>query len=457
MDNSREPRLRQAKRTQLIRNWSLDQALPSDHTARTVWQYVCAIDLSAFLDTIRARQGLPGRDATDPRVLLALWMYATIDGVASARELERLCREHLAYRWLCGGLSVNYHLLSDFRWDYQSQLDQLFTDHVAALMHLGLVQLKRVAQDGLRVRASAGASSFHRKSTIEECQQQVSEQLTLLEQRSDEPPGTAARRASSAQKRHRQEQLERLEEAHRVAAELEAKRAERSRHHPKEAKEQGEQFRSARASTTDPQATRMKMPDGGYRPAYNVQSASTTGEGVIVGVSVSNQNSDGGLMGPMMDQIEQTYGEAPEEMLVDGGFASVADVEKAEQAKRRVYMPLKNEKKELAAGKDPYVPKKGDKAGMSALRQRMKTEEAKAIYKQRASTAEWVNAGFRNRGLYRVLVRGLKKVLGVVLLQALVHNLLQTIRLCQRHDPHSSWTETLRAGWGKRKQPHQVT
>jgi transposase len=451
MDSTPERRLRQADRTQPIPSWSLDQTLPSDHPARTIWLYVCALDLAAFLCTIRAIPGLPGRNATDPRILLAVWMYATVEGVGAARELDRLCREHLAYRWLCGGVTLNYHLLSDFRCDFETELDQLLTDHVAALVHQGLVHLRRVAQDGIRVRAWASAASFHRASTIEERQREVTEQLTNLKQQPDEPPGSAARRSRSARERHLSEQKQRLEEARKVALELEAKRAERAKVHPKEATEAGEKCRVGRGSTSDPEARRMKMPDGGFRPALNVQVATTTEEGIIVGVSVTNQGSDGGLMGPMVAQIEQSYGEAPSEMLVDGGFSSVADVEKAQSSGLVVYTPLKNVAKDVASGRDPYAAKPGDKAGMRALRARMGTDEGKAIYKQRASTAEWVNAGFRNRGLYGVVVRGLKKVGAVVLLQSLVHNLFQSIRVCRLRKPEQSWTEILRAGLERRE------
>ena len=181
-----------------------------------------------------------------------------------------------------------------------------------------------------------------------------------------------------------------------------------------------------------------------------------------MGVSVTNQGSDSGLMGPMVDQIKQSYGESPSEMLVDGGFSSVADVESAYGSGVVVYTPLKNAAKDLAGGRDPYAAKDlaggrdpyaakaRDKAGMRELRQRMGTADGKTIYKQRASTAEWVNAGFRNRGLYGVLVRGVAKVRAVVVLQALVHNLFRTIRVCQSKKLDRSWTEILRAGFEKR-------
>jgi transposase len=443
------PRLREANRFKQIPSMVLDKALPDDHPARTIWAYVTTINLDAFLEQIRAVKGQPGRNATDPRILLAVWMYAIVDGVGSARWLAELCQHHIAYRWLCGGVSLNHHILSDFRVSFEEELDQLLKDHVSALMQQGLVDLKRVAQDGMRVRANAGAASFRRGQTIEECQKEVAEQLALLKDQADDPPGSAAARSRAARQRHLEEKTVRLEEAKKVAAELEAKRAHRLQEHPKEAaKEAGKDpaKKAGRGSTTDPEARQMKMPDGGYRPAYNVQAASTTAEGLIVGIDVTKQGTDAGLMGPMIGQIEESYGKPPEEMLNDGGFMSVEDVEAAAAKNVDVYMPLRDEKKELAAGKDPYAAKKGDKAGMKGLRTRMGTQEAKKIYKERASTAEWVNAGMRNRGLYQFLVRGVRKVRAVVLMQALVHNLFTTIRLCSNKKLVRGWTEILRAG-----------
>jgi hypothetical protein len=243
--------------------------------------------------------------------------------------------------------------------------------------------------------------------------------------------------------------LERLKAAQEVAAELTAKREERLRQNPtaaaKETAEEAE-MKAPRGSSTDPECRRMKMPDGGYRPAYNVQAMTTTEEKIIVAVDVTNQGTDGGLLGIMLNKVEGTYDTVPDEALVDGGFASADDVENATRNGTTVYMPLKNAKKDRAAGKNPYLPKPKDKAGMKALRVRMGTEHAQEIYKQRASTAEWVNAGMRNRGLYQFLVRGREAVRAVVLIQALVHNLFQTIRLCAQKRPQMHWTDVLREG-----------
>src|SRR4029077_10919924 len=151
------PRLRVPVRDQVeFQTASLDQLLPPEHEARVVWSAVCQLDLGSWLGEIKAVEGHVGRDATMPQLLVALWVYATLRGVASARELERLCQAHLAYRWLCGGVSVNHHLLSDFRSQGGEKWDALLTQLVGSLMSEGLVTLDRVAQDGMKVRSSAG-------------------------------------------------------------------------------------------------------------------------------------------------------------------------------------------------------------------------------------------------------------------------------------------------------------
>jgi transposase len=164
------PRVLRGDRHQVMMQMaSLDGLLPEDHRTRLVWEYVQGLDLGPLYEKIRAVEGRAGRDAIDPRILLALWLYATLDGVGSARQLSRLCGEHVVYRWICGDVSVNYHTLSDFRTGYPEFLDDLLTRSVATLMHEGLVTLHRVAQDGMRVRASAGASSFRRRPALETC------------------------------------------------------------------------------------------------------------------------------------------------------------------------------------------------------------------------------------------------------------------------------------------------
>jgi transposase len=442
------PRLRQVDRSQVVPETCLDDLVDPEHPVRAVWDYVCALDLTRLLANIRAVEGVPGRNATDPRLLLALWMWAVSDGVGSARALDRLVREHSAYRWLAGGVTVNYQLLARFRAADPEAFQRFLEAHVAALLQQGLIDLTCVAQDGMRVRASAGSGSFRREPTLAECQHLVRQQLEQLQRQPDEPLDAVARRRRAPQERHLRVRQARLAQAREVAQQLGARQAERVRLHPKEAAQRGTKDKAARASTTDPEARRMKMADGGYRPAYNAQCCTTVGAGIIVGVSVTNQGSDNGQLGPMLDQVAQRYGQQPQQALVDGGFRSTADIEAAHARGIAVYAPLPQEQAALQAGQDPYAPKQGDKAGMRAFRARMGTAEAKALYKQRGQTAEWVNAGMRQRGLGQFLVRGLSKATGVVALQALVHNLWQTRRLLGEQLGSVTWAQILRAEGG---------
>lgn len=154
------PRVVTADRGQLAwRTCDLESLLPTEHRARLIWSAVEKLDLTKFYEPIAARENEPGRPAIDPKILVGLWLYATSEGVGSARELARLCGAHDAYRWICGGVSVKHHTLSDFRVGHAAALDDLMTQVLAVLLHGGLVTLERVAQDGMRVRSSAGRGS----------------------------------------------------------------------------------------------------------------------------------------------------------------------------------------------------------------------------------------------------------------------------------------------------------
>lgn len=411
------PRLRLAERHQgEFRLVVLDRLLPPDHQVRVVWDYVCQVDLAPILAKVQAVDGKPGRDTTDPRIVLCLWLYATLEGIGSARELDRQCTEHLAFLWICGGVTVNYHLLADFRVEHAEVLDQLLTHSVAALRSEGLVDLERVAQDGMRVRASAGAASFRRRGKLEGYLQEAKEQVERLKNELQHDPAAPHKKRQAARERAARERVERLEQAVVELGKIEAAR---------EARKKGSSDQ-ARASSTDPEARKTKMPDGGFRPAYNAQLATDTDSRIIVGVDMTNAVSDGGQMGPMLDEIKERHDQVPKEYLVDGGFTSRDDINyAATEHKVTVYAPIKEEKKKLQQGKDPFAPQKGDSPAVQDWRRRMGTEEAQRLYRLRSATAEWTNAQARNRGLYRVTVRGLAKVKAVLLLYALVHNLVQ--------------------------------
>jgi transposase len=415
MSDRPPPRLRSADREQPIPPMRLEDLLEEGHQARLVWDFCSGLDLSPLLDNIRSRIGGPGRAALDPRVGVALWLYATLEGIGSARALDYLCVHHNAFRWLCGGVSVNYHTLADFRVDHLDFLDELLTHSVAVLREQDLVDLVRVAHDGMRVRASAGAASFRRKPTLEECLLEAKDQVARLKEEIDGDPSAPSRRHAAARERAARERALRLEAALGRMPEMEAKKKADERH-------------QARVSSTDPEATVMKMPDGGYRPAYNVQFAADCGSQVIVGVDVITTGSDMGQMTPMLDQIDDRHGKYPDEYLADGGFASHEDIEEAEAQPRgtTVYVPVPEPKDPK---RDRHEPLSADSATVALWRKRMGTVEAKEIYKGRASTVECVNAQARNRGLTRLLVRGLAKVKAVALWFAIGHNVARWFSL----------------------------
>ena len=415
------PRVQRPERMQIeFQPFSLDELVAPDHEVRAVWDYVEHLDLSRLYSEIRALEGVPGRDPIDPKILLALWLYATLQGVGSARGLNQLCKEHVAYRWIRGGVSVNYHTLSDFRVANLELLDDMLTESVATLEYEGLVSLNRVSQDGMRVRASAGSDTFRRQGTLEEHLADAREQVERLKRELEEDPGKMSARKRGAKQRAAREREERLKRALEEREKLAEQR---------EARKKGDGA-EARASMTDPEARRMKMGDGGTRPAYNVQFSTANVGLVITGVEVTNVGSDAGEMAPMAEQHVRRYGKAPTEKLADGGFSTVDDIETMERKYGTVvYTPVKEEEKKRAKGMDPFVPCPRDSETIARWRVRMGTAEAQAIYKERAATAELSNAHARNRGLQKFLVRGLAKVRAIVLWYAVAHNFRRALTL----------------------------
>ncbi len=413
----RGARLRLANRSQVA--WGridLDAALPEDHPARSILAVVERFDLSLLYAQIEARDEVAGASAIDPKILLSLWVYATSEGVGSGREVWRLTELHAAYRWLCGGVAVGYHSLTDFRSEQGEVVNQLITQVLALLMQQDLVDLSRVAQDGTRVRASAGAGSFRREQTLKALMQEARAHLEAVTREAADP-AIGARRAA-ARKRGARERLERLEAALGKVAEVTETK-----------KRSGAKDPVVRVSTTDPDARVMKMGDGGFRPAFNVQFATTTDAArVIVGIGVSNRGSDAGESTPMLEQIETRTGVRPSEMLVDGGYAQHDAIDQASAQNVTVYAPVPKPRKDST--RDPHAPRKDDSEAVAAWRERMATDEAKEIYKHRAATAETVNADAKqHRALDSFAVRGLPKALASASLFALTYNILRLITI----------------------------
>lgn len=403
------PTVREPERHQTeMRMASLDDLLPVEHQARIVWEYVSRLDLSELYAQVKSGGGIGGRSALSPRAMLSLWLYAVLDGISSARHLSELCVEHIAYQWLCGGLKPNPHSLSDFRVDHERLLDRLLTESVARLRHTGLVTMELVAQDGMRVRANAGADSFHRIETLEAMRGEAQQQVAMLKAEAARDPSASRTRKQAAQERGARERLERIEAALAVA-ESEAAKGEKPRE-------------KVRASSTDPQARVMKMPDGGFRPAYNVQFATDAGSQVIVGVDAVNAGSDQGQASRMCGQLDERYAAQPQTLLIDGGFTALAEIERLDAAGVTPVGPVPKPKDDK---RNRYSPFPDDSPAVAAWRVRMGQDATRILYHLRAATAECVNAIARNRGLRQFTVRGTDAVRTVATWYAIAHNVLR--------------------------------
>jgi transposase len=398
-----------------------DDFVPEDHPVRGVWQFVEGLDLSPIIATYKTVAGVPGANPIDVRILMTLWLYATLRGIGSARELARRCGEEgeIPFQWICGGVTVNHHTLSTFRTTHVEFLDRLLTNGVAVLLHEGLVDMQRVAQDGMRVRASAGSSSFRRRESLEKYRQEAEAQIAALKAELENDTTSASRRQQAAKERAAAERQARIEAALKQLPEIEAKK-------------KADEKQKARASTTDADARVMKMANGGFRPAYNAQFATDTKTQIITGVDVTNNGGDRGEMGRMIHQLQERYGQVPEEYLVDGGFSSKDDVDQVsrnpdqeDSTGTTVYAPLRK----CPTGDSPHARREKESRGVGDWRERMGTEAAKEIYKERAATAECVNAITRNRGLQQFCVRGLRKVKAILLWYALAHNVVRAMAL----------------------------
>lgn len=405
-----KPRILEPQRNQgEIRFEMPDDALPPDHPARLLWLVLGTLDLGGFSTTCKSVRGRAGRSLLSPRMLLTLWTYAISVGIGSAREIARMTTTDVAFRWIVGDLKVSHHTLSGFRISHAEALDTLMTDVLGSLMEKGLLSLDLVAQDGTRTRAAASAPSFRRRASLLECREQAALHLKAVLATADDPEYTRAQHAR--RKAAAIDFQKRVEAAIATVEQLQETRS-------------GKQ-KEARASTSDAEARVMKMGDGGFRPAYNVQygvaGSELGGPRTIVGVMLSNVGSDMGSLTPMAQQIEARTGEPPKVLLADGGYEHHDDIIKARRMEIDVLVPPSDKAKPLAQlnaeGADPDV---------IAWRQRMDSPEAKKVFRARAGLCELANAHQKShQGVTQFLVRGLDKVTNVVLLGAISSNILQ--------------------------------
>jgi transposase len=416
-----EARYLEADRAQL--RWDmvdLESQLPLEHRARIVWAFVEALNLSGLYAQIRAREGEPGRPPPDPKIMLGLWLFATLEGVGSARQLDRLCDRDVAYRWLCGGVPVNYHGLSDFRCEHGEVLDQLLTESLTALVAEGVLKPGEIALDGTKVRASAGRGSFRKAAKLAELEGWARQRVKDLKAEVESDPAASEKRRQAAQRRGAEDVARRAEAARRALEKLQAEKAERAKRHKKAEAKKNE----ARASTTDPEARQMRFSDGAVRAGYNVQLAVAPGSGIILAAEVTDRRNDAGMAGPMLDDVERRLGVQPRRVLADTTYATREDIIALAGKNIEVYTPVPPDKPDVSpeTARKRAWRRQREHSAIKAWRARMADQAGQAIYRAR-SRIETVNGILKGRGLGVMPVRSIAKVRCVVLLQALAHNL----------------------------------
>jgi len=484
---ARQPRLQVIDRRQLLwRAVDVEQLIAPDHPARAIWELMGQRDLTAFYEPIEALDGVAGRPARDPRLLLSLWIYAYMDGIPSAREIARQCDFNPAYQWLTAATTVSAHTLSDFRTQHGEALKDLATQLLGLLAEEQMVDLQQVTQDGTKVRASAGADTFRRQGSLERHLQEARQRIEELD-RADGEQVSCLRQ--QARQRAAQERWSRLQKAQQELKKIQQGRS-------------AEEKPEARVSLTDPEARIMKQNDGGYAPSYNVQLTTDAKQTVIVSVEVTQEGGDAEQLQPAMERLQQAAGKTPQQALVDGGYTSRSNIVamaregidligpplEGQVQKQTLYQirgvapeyrpeafafdaeanqytcpegkTLRYKTRQALIGQTKYtyaadpqdcgtcvqkprccptstrgrlLVRAEDHAVVAAFRAKMETEEAKRLYRKRGAVAEFPNLCIKQRfGLRQFSVRGLQKVGVEALWVCLTFNVQQWIRLCWR-------------------------
>jgi transposase len=303
----REPRLQPVNRKQLL--WhavDVEKWVGPDHLVRAIWELVGPLDLKAYTAEVESVEGVAGRPAYDPRLLISLWIYAYRQKVGSAREVARRCEYDPAFQWLAGMEVVNYHTLADFRVQHEKALDELFAQLLGVLSSEGLISLERVVHDGTKVKASASGKSFHGEKTLRAHLEAARERVREM----GDPQQEESSQRAAARERAARAKVERLEQALEEMAKVQA------------APEAHAEKSQRRVSETDPEARIMKQGDGGCAPSHNVQISTDTRHGIIVAASVTQAASDEHELLPAMEEVERQTGQAPKHLVVDEGYTT---------------------------------------------------------------------------------------------------------------------------------------
>lgn len=484
---NREPRLKPINRKQmLLRAVDVEELIPADHEVRAIWKFVERLDLSRYYKEIKVTEGEAGRPAMDPQLMISLWIYSYSKGISSAREIARLCEHDPAYQWLTGLEPVNYHTISDFRVDNKEALEGLFTEILGLLSAEGLISLERVMHDGTKIKACASADTFRRENRVQKHLELAKEQVRLMSEASEEEVGV---KVQKARERAALEKAERLELA---LQELEKIRANKSSNEDKQEARVSETDPEARIMKQSdggfaPSYNVQISTDNKEKiiVGVHVSQSSSDSESLVRGEEIVEQNMgqspdqmvvDGGLVsrenilamddkkidliGPVKDTTAASLGRL-EKRGIDPAFYPQAfqyntesDTYTCPAGKVITY-----EGKRTGVGYTEYQyraciddcqscsfkqncsPKSKIKGRaivqivndpiVKEFIEKMETEEAKDIYKQRGAVCEFPNAWIKDKiGLRQFSLRGLTKVGIEILWVCLTYNIQQWIRLC---------------------------
>lgn len=408
----------------------LDDLVPADHKVRQVWEFIEKMDIDVCYADIFTFEGAAGRPTTSPKIILCLWIYSIMDGNISARKIEELCVYHNIYQWIAGGASINRTMLSDFRSKNPEKFNDLLISCLGVMVKAGVLSDEDFSQDGTRVKANAGFGSFRREETLENLNIAIKTHIDELEKELKEDPKKYDERTKSSKRRAAQERSERIEDALKILIESREKKVKQAEKERREVEE--EDLKSTRASTTDPEARKMKMGDGGYRLAYNIQFATGVASRVIFGVDVVN-TLDPGTSPIMMQKVNDTLNvlnmPGAKSWSADAAYSSKEDINKVAELFPgcNYYSPAK-----LKKGIDPKKHQRGDSESVKAWRNNLDSPEMKEAYQHRCSTAEFSNAQTKNHGMTEVLVRGIEKVLAMANLHAIAQNITRFFDLISK-------------------------
>ena len=408
---------------------ALDDLLPKEHKARLIWAFVQQMDTNACFRKIKSTLNAPGRPATNPEVLFALWLLAITDGITSGRQVTELCELHNAYKWLAGGVPINRNMVCAFRSGDPLLFEELLTSSLAVLRQQDLLGDEDLAQDGTKIKAAAGYNSFRRKPTLERYQEEAKKYLQSIKRENQLDPHAMTKKKKAAQERAARERAERLDKA---VSEIEKAQEIKSKSCRKKKSEIAKEVKKVRVSTTDPEARKMKMGDGGYRLALNVQYATGCKSRVIFAVSVGN-TMDPGTASPLMARAlsrrQKLELPAPTHWICDSGYATTTDIEDCTTLYPQCRYVAASK---LIKNSDPTKPKRNDSDAVKEWRQFISSEEYKEVYSQRCSVAEFANAQTKNHGFREFRLRGLLKAKGEALLHTIAYNIQRSWNLCNQ-------------------------